>query len=166
MRRLWVTALTLVVGFLVGLTMCFVGPSMMRRVFPPDRTNAIELTRAVSPDGLFEGVLVRDEWGGGMGGFMWFVFILPKGEKFPGTYEKAVFAADRLTRPTIVWKQPHLIEISYDKAEIERFQNIWVWWDDRQSNTRRKNYFVEIRLAPFTPDYSILTPTGDFRADP
>jgi hypothetical protein len=160
------SSLTLVTGFLVGVSMCFVGPSLMRRVFPPDRTNAVELARAASPDGLFDVVLVRDEWGGGMGGCMWFVFILPKGEKLPGKYEKAVFAADRLTQPTIVWKQSHLIEIKYDKAEIERFQNVWAWWDDRQSDSQRKTYFVEIRLAPSTPDYSILTPNGDFRTDP
>src|ERR1700722_10664027 len=140
MRRLWVSSLALVAGFLLGLTMCFVGPSLMRRLFPPDRRNAVELMRTVSPDGMFEGVLVRDEWGGGMGGFMWFVFILPKGEKLPSTYDKAVFAAGRLTLPTIVWKQPHLIEISYDKAEIERFQNVWAWWDDRQANNQRKTY--------------------------
>jgi hypothetical protein len=166
MRKLWLSALGLAVGLLLGLTVCFVGPSMMSHVFPPDRANAVELMRVISPDGLFESVLVRDEWGGGMGGFMWFVFILPKGEKLPGTYEKAIFAADRLTRPAIVWKQPHLVKISYDKAEIERFQNVWAWWDHRQSNAQRKNYFVEIRLAPYASDYSILTPTGDFRSDP
>jgi hypothetical protein len=80
MRRLWVSSLTLISGFPLGLTMCFVGPSLLHRVFPPDRTNAVELMGAVSPDGLFDAVLVRDEWGAGMGGFMWFVFILPKGE--------------------------------------------------------------------------------------
>ena len=166
MRRFWLSALLIVVGLLLGLTICFVGPSTLRRVFPPDRTNAVELTRTVSPDGRFDAVLVRDEWGGGMGGFMWFVFIVPKGEKLPSTYDKPIFVAGRLSRAAIIWKQPHLIEISYDKAEIERFQNVWAWWDGRQSDAERKNYYVEIRLAPFTPDYSILTPTGNFRVDP
>ena len=101
-----------------------------------------------------------------MGGFIWAAFIVPKGEKLPSAYDKSIFVADRLTRAGIVWKQAHLIEISYDKAEIERFQNVWAWWDDRQSEAERKNYYVEIRLAPFAPDYSILTPTGDFRFDP
>jgi hypothetical protein len=67
--------------------MCFVGPSILRRLFPPDRTNAVELTRAVSPNGRFDAVLIQDEWGGGMGGFIWAMFIVPKGEKIPSGYD-------------------------------------------------------------------------------
>jgi hypothetical protein len=166
MRKFWLSALLLIGGLFLGLTMCFLGPSTLRRVFPPDNTKAVELTRAVSPDGRFDAVLVRDEWGGAMGGFIWAVFIVPKGEKLPSVYDKSIFVAHRLTRAGIVWKQPHLIEISYDKAEIERFQNVWSCWDDRQSEAERKNYYVEIRLAPFAPDYSILTPAGNLRLHP
>jgi hypothetical protein len=132
----------------------------------PASHSAIEVMRATSPDGLFDGVLVRDEWGGAMGGFLWFVFVVPKGKAFPIDERQAVFYANRLSRSSIGWTKPHLLEINYDKAEIEQFRNPWTSWDVQQAGKpSQQGYYVEMRLVPFTSDYSLLTPDGSFRMD-
>ena len=108
--------------------------------------------------------MIRESYGGALGGFEWNVFIVPKGKKAPTDKRRAVFQAPILTAEKLVWNQAHLLEIHYDIAHIERFRNLWGLWEVRDVGSRGEHdYEVEIRLVPSSPDFSMLTPDGRFR---
>ena len=120
--------------------------------------------RVGSPDGFFDGVMVEQEWGGAVGGYIWDVYIDPKGEPSPIDERKAVFHSNRLSKPYLLWNKPHLLEIGYNVAEVGQFRNLWANYGPKYAGHPDKyGYFVEVRLVPFSPDYSLLTPDGKFR---
>jgi hypothetical protein len=78
-----------------------------------------------------------------------------------------VFQAEPLDGEALVWKEPHRLDILYDSAGIEIFHNLWgssEFEDNGQKGKRQ--YLVEIRLVPKSPDFSLLTSDGDFRPRP
>lgn len=150
-------------SFLLGVLMCIFGPYFSHAIFTAIEGRSEE-GRTTSPDGQFDAVIVSEAWGGGAGGFEWYVYILEKG-KVPSrsysSYPNYVFRADELRGEKLVWAQPHLLEIRYDKADIDFFRNLWGEHEIR--NVGSQGFLVEIRLAPFSPDFSLLTPSGAFR---
>ena len=115
-----------------------------------------------SPAGQLDAVLVRKGYGGAAGGFEWYLSIVPKGS---AAIEKTVvFQAGKMSGEKLVWKQPNLIELSYDVALIEHFRNLWGLHEIQDAGAEgQRDYRVEIRLAPSNQDYSVLTPAGGFR---
>ncbi len=129
-----------------------------------DRSDRAQVIRVTSPDGKLDAVMVREMYGGAVGGTEWYVYIVPKSVSGPSDRQDPVFDASDLTAERLVWQQPHLLEIGYDRAAIEKFRNLWAL-DEVESvgSSGEGDYFVEIRLAPSSADYSLLTPAGRFR---
>ncbi|MFY9731759.1 MAG: hypothetical protein WB723_08895 [Candidatus Acidiferrales bacterium] len=111
--------------------------------------------------------MTREAYGGALGGFEWSVNIVPKGKPAPPEKEISLFQAGTLDGEKLVWKEPHRLDILFDRAEIESFRNIWGSYESKDgSGNETKGYYVEIRLVPASPDFSLLTPDGDFRSHP
>ena len=118
--------------------------------------------RVTSPNGLLDAVMIRKPYGGAAGGFEWYVSVVPTGKavKLNGI----VFQAGKLTGEKLVWNQAHLIEIQYDIALIEQFRNLWGLHEVQDVGSKgERDYEVEIRLAPSSQNFSVLTPDGRFR---
>ena len=124
-----------------------------------------EKSRVTSPDGRLDAVLVEDLYGGALGGGVdSVVYITTKGSALPKTAYK-VLRADPLRGCSLVWRSNHLLEIHYDLADIHEFRNLWGLHEVQDVGSYGESDFdVEIRLAPLSPDYSLLTPDGHFRS--
>ena len=156
MRHSKITTLGTTIPLCAGLAICFLAGCR--------RVTRVEEARVTSPDSQLDAVVIRESYGGALGGFEWNVFIVPKGNETPTDNRRAVFQAPTLTAEKLVWNQAHLLEIHYDVAHIERFRNLWGLWEVRDVGSRgERDYEVEIRLVPSSPDFSILTPNGSFR---
>jgi hypothetical protein len=123
-----------------------------------------EEARVTSPNGRLDAILIRDDGGGAAGGWEWYVYIVSKGAIVDESKAHPVFNAGTLTGEKLVWNQEHLLEIQYDVAYINQFKNIWGSAEiNNAGTTGGSEYLVEIRLAPSHPDFSLLTPSGEFR---
>jgi len=120
-------------------------------------SDGTEAMRVTSPDGKLDAVLVEDNAGGALGGIFWYLYVVPKGKTAPSDATRRLFFADELTKGTIVWNKPHLIEIHYDRASIMQFRNI-------STSDENGLEYVELRLVP-TAEYSLMTPQGGWRSD-
>jgi hypothetical protein len=124
-----------------------------------------EKSRITSPDGQLDAVLVVDAYGPAAGGGVDSdVYITTKGTPLRMKSAHTVFRADPLRGGSLAWKTNHLLEIHYDIAGIHEFRNLWGLNEVQNvGSTGERDFLVEIRLAPSSPDFSLLTPNGDFR---
>jgi hypothetical protein len=97
------------------------------------------------------------------GGVYWYVFIVPKGDAAPKGDKNSLLYASVLRGEKLVWKQNHLLEVHYDIAHIEEFQNLWGSYELQGRGWRTGDYLAEVRLVPSSPDFSLLTLDGDFK---
>jgi len=124
----------------------------------------VEEARVTSPDGRFDAVITEATVGPVLGGGVyWNVFIVPKGAAAPKDDKNSLLNASVLRGEKLVWKQNHLLEVHYDLAEIEEFQNVWGSYELQGRGWRPGDYMAEVRLVPSSPDFSFLTPEGDFK---
>ena len=124
----------------------------------------VEESRVTSPDGRFDAVITEETTGPVLGGGVyWNVFIVPKGVAAPKDDKHSLFNASVLRGEKLAWKQNHLLEVHYDVAEIEEFQNVWGSYELQDRGWRPGDYMAEVRLVPSSPDFSFLTPEGDFK---
>jgi hypothetical protein len=122
-----------------------------------------EEMRITSPTGQLDAVLNTHRGGPVTVGTKWYTFIVPKGKK-ASSVGRDVLLAESMTGGKLFWRQPHLLEIHYDTAEILEFRNCWASDDSEHiGSIGHPHYYVEIRLEPTSPDFSLLTPSGDFR---
>ncbi|MGH9699157.1 MAG: hypothetical protein ACRD5R_05910 [Candidatus Acidiferrales bacterium] len=152
----------------IGLVTCFLGScddraALDRGVF----STSAEQERVTSPNGQLDAVLVRDPYGGAIGGgIYWDVYIVTKGNPIHMKSAKEIFRADSMTNGSLVWKGNHLLEIHYDIAQIEQFRNLWGLHEVEDVGSRgERDFEVEIRLAPTSGDFSLLKSDGGFRND-
>jgi hypothetical protein len=124
--------------------------------------NSAEEARVTSPEGQFDAVMTRKSVGGVLGGVYWSVFIVPKGTPAPNDDDHTLLYAAVLRGEMLAWKHPHLLEIHYNLAHIEQFRNLWGSNELQGRGWRKGDYLVEVRLVPSSPDFSFLTPDGDF----
>jgi hypothetical protein len=130
----------------------------------PSQNDWIEEGRVTSPDGRFDAVVTREASPGGvLGGLYWNVFVVPKSDAAPKEDKHSLLTASVLRGEKLVWEQNHLLEVHYDIAEIEGFRNIWGSYEVQDRGWRKGDYLVEVRLMPSSPDFSLLTPDGDFK---
>jgi len=99
----------------------------------------------------------------GGGGVNWYVCIVPKGEPASSANE-AVMMSTSTKGEKVLWRQPHLLQVAYDRAEILEFTNLW------STNVLKTKWFsneqpcwVEVQLTPSSPDFSILSLEGGFQ---
>jgi len=148
--------------FALGFCLCLFGPRLLRG--RSDRgLNRTEEMRVTSPDGRFDAVVVSDYWGGALGGIEWYLYVVRKDHAAPVEPDRAIFWGESMRGEKVLWKQPHLIELQYDHAEIVKFRNLWALHEIEGVGTYgEKDYDVEVRLAPNSPDFSLLQPSGEF----
>lgn len=135
----------------------------MRELLTSGRSTSSE-TRVTSPDGQFDAVMVQqDDGAGAMGGFEYYVYIVRKGSQVQKVRARSIFDASTLSGDSLVWESPHLLDIKYNKAEIESFRNIWALDQVESVPDFDHDDFVEVRLVP-SSEYSLLSPSGEFRS--
>ena len=159
-------ALLFLVGFLffvVGFSCCFFGPTLLRG--RADRGSKLtEEMRVRSPDGQLDAVIVSDYWGEAIGGIEWYLYVVRKGHAIPTGPDQAIFWGESMRGEKIRWKQPHLIELQYDRALIMKFRNLWGLHEIETVGTYGEgDYDVEVRLSPTSPDFSLLQSNGEFQ---
>jgi hypothetical protein len=92
------------------------------------------------------------------------VYIVAKGNVAGGRHTQPVIRAGTLRNQNLTWSQAHLLDFHYDVAHIKEFRNLWAL-DEIQDvgSLGERDYLVEIRLVPSSPEFSLLTPDGGFR---
>ena len=152
-----------VICFSLGLCLCAFGPQLLRGTLPTRGSEGTEQTRVTSPDGQFDAVLTLFMYGGGPGGIDWNVSIVRRGVVVRSGLHP-VFSSSKMGDGKLLWKQPRLLEIQYDVADIDQFRNVWCSAEvEDVGGYGQRDYCVEVRLAPTAPDFSALTPQGAFR---
>ncbi len=116
----------------------------------PDPCPKKEVIRKTSPDGRLAAILQARDCGK-FTTIDYQVLINETGQKGPG-HGFFVFQADYLEGAELTWLSSRLLEISYQKARIFRFTNIW-----RAESKTGKTYVVEVRLKQLS-DGAALTP--------
>lgn len=157
----WITVWLIILGFFCGVAACLFGPRMFDALLGHDR---VEEARVTSPDGQFDAVILREAYGGAAGGLDWYVCVVAKDSHPPSylhsSFPKYVFWAGTLDGGRLRWREPHVLEIGFDKAEVFYFRNLWGQYEI--ANTGPASFMVEVRLVP-SSDFSLLTPSGKFR---
>jgi hypothetical protein len=159
-KRPFLFVISIVLSFIAGIALGGFGPRVLRRL--AGRSHPQELARVTSPKEQLDAVMILEQYGGAVGGNDWYVYIVDKGKPVPSGLD-AIFSASELDREKLVWKQPRLLEIQYDVGEIYGFRNLWCSNRIRNAPDRERDYCVEIRLAPSSPN-SILDLGGNFRS--
>jgi hypothetical protein len=154
---------TAIICFLLGTSVCAIGPRLLRALFFPSSEHQRERARGISPDGQFDAVMVLADYDGGIGGIDWRLYVVRRGKAVTAEFNP-IFSANKLDHEKLVWKQAHLLEIQYDIAAIERFRNVWCSAEiENAGSYGERDYCIEIRLAPIATDFSVVTPEGGFR---
>jgi hypothetical protein len=123
-----------------------------RAIFPEQRA---EISRVTSPDGVVDAVMIEKNCGAPCS-IDHAVFVVPKGQKVPQDSDQAVFSADDISSDKLVWKQSHLLEVSYGRAFVLNFRNVaYPFYPTK--NDHAPAYRVEIRLAPTSSAFSYLS---------
>ncbi|OLB97355.1 MAG: hypothetical protein AUG83_00480 [Acidobacteria bacterium 13_1_20CM_4_57_11] len=153
-RRLWLLFASFVVGMGVGFVAPkLIGAAVHRMILPISRK---EVARAVSPDGTVDAVMMVTDCGAPCS-FAYAVYVVPKGQEAPAsnTLGQDVFSAENVVDGKLVWRQSHLLEISYSKALIDGFRNL-VYPFGKIGDEASWRYAVEVRLSPASTGFSYL----------
>jgi hypothetical protein len=157
-------ALSVLLSFIAGVAVGIVAPRLFHDVadkvlFPEHRR---EIARATSPDGTVDAVMEGIECGAPCSsGYS--VSVVPKGAPPPKDPVQQVFIADAVVNAQIRWNEPHLLDISYDKAFIHSFRNV-TYPLGRRGNVESWRYAVEIHLSPSSARFSYLGDGNQARA--
>jgi hypothetical protein len=145
----------LFVSFLIGVAVAETLPSGIRGfsnlLFPVPQN---EVARITSPDNVVDAVMIEIGCGAPCSSTD-LVYIVPKGQVPRNEDERSVFSADDFSGEKLSWTGPHLLEIAYTKAFINRFANVSYPFAVF-GNEESWRYKVEIRLAPASTGYSYL----------
>ena len=163
MKRLAWGAITLTL-FLLGLLIGRSNAPSYRGFRDLGHFSGREQSRITDPTGRFDALVLSETYGpAGGGGVNWYVCIVGKGEP-PISAKEAIMMSTSTRNETVLWREPHLLEIHYDRAEILDFANLWStnvlgtkWFSTKEP------YWVEIRLVPSSATFSIMTPDGSFQ---
>lgn len=146
----------LVLMFFAGVIAGLVVPSVIRgvmakTVFPENRK---EVQRVTSPDNSVDAIIERSDCGAPCS-VQSSISIVPKGA--PSSYDlaKQLLVVEDATKLQLQWSEPHLLDIAYDRARIDRFQNV-VYPFSKPGDAESWRYAVEGRLEPLSR-YSYLS---------
>jgi len=162
------TVIALFVGLLAGLNIGYERSpsrgSMDLRRFRGTKDGPLETGRTTDPTGRFDAVLLAESYGGAAGGGVnWYVASCKRNQPAVSATE-AVFLATSARQVELSWRQAHLLEIHYLRAQILEFTNLW---STALIRTRwlstEEPYWIEIRLVPSSSDFSILNAGGGFQ---
>lgn len=148
--------LSILLSFFAGIGAAFFVPRLARggidKVLSP--VHLQEVARVTSPDGTVDAVLENAECGAPCPS-EYSVSVVPREGRVPTDPAQYVFQADEIVSPQIRWKQPHLLEIAYDRAFIDSFRNM-AYPLGKSGNEKSWRYAVEVRLSPSSSGFSYL----------
>jgi len=156
-------ALSVFLSFVAGMAVAIVVPGLIRAVadkvlFPEHRT---EIVRVTSPDGAVDAVAERIDCGAPCSsGYI--VSVVPRGTSAPKGSVQQVFLANDVLNAQVQWKEPHLLDIAYDKAFINSFRNV-TYPLGRPGNVESWRYAVEVHLSPTSAGFSYLADANGAR---
>jgi len=152
--------LSFFVGVAVAVFLTWLVHGGIDRVFFP--VHRQEVARVTSPDGAVDAVMENMDCGAPCPS-EYSVSVVAKGGSVPTDRTQYVFLAADAVSLQIRWKQPHLLEIAYDRAFIDSFRNV-TYPLGTAGNEESWRYGVEIRLAPSSTGFSYLE-NGDKSGD-
>lgn len=149
--------LVILLSFAAGAACAVLVPRLVagladKWIFPTDRR---EVARATSPDGAVDAVIDVIECGAPCSS-RYEVFLIPRTAASETNAVQPVFVADYTVNTQARWMEPHLLDISYDKAFILSFHNV-VYPLGRPGNEESWRYAVEVRLSPSSSRFSYLS---------
>ena len=154
-------ALYVLISFLAGAAFAVFVPRLVRAVgdrliFPADRREA---ARSTSPDGIVDAVTEVIECGAPCS-TRYAVSVVPRGAPPSRDPVRLALMADDMVNTKARWKEPHLLEVVYDRALILSFRNV-AYPFAREGDIKSWDYAVEIRLTPSSGNFSYLSPGND-----
>lgn len=151
----------LLASFLVGVAVAVILPTSTRTLSDLlFRVPRKEIARITSPDNVVDAVVIEIGCGAPCSSTA-LVYVVPKGKVPSNDPGRAIFSADDLVGEKFSWTAPHLLEIAYTKALINRFTNVSYPFAVFGKEDTWK-YVVEARLAPSSTGYSYIK-EGDLR---
>jgi hypothetical protein len=132
-------------AFLLGLSVPLLNSSIPAWTGFPIRR---EIARVISPDGREDAVLTEEHAKVVFSRSLSKVRIVPHGSGI----EKGslVFSGERLANAQLVWTDPRLLEIRYNRGRVDYFTN------EAIAAPKEKDLPIEVRLVPLSPDFSYL----------
>ena len=137
-------------GALTALAIPYVVRVTAQKWFFPSEHR--EIARVTSPDGAVDAVTDEIECGAPCSS-IYEVSIVPRAA--PQRENAQIFTGEGMLNAKVSWVQPHLLNISYDKAFVDSYRSVTYPLGPQPSNGHV--YAVEIRLSPSSPDFSYLT---------
>jgi len=125
-----------------------------RVIFPEHRE---EVQRITSPDGTVDAVAENIDCGAPCG-LAFAVSVVRKGARASKESARQIFLADDVVNLQLHWREPHLLDVAYDRALILEFRNV-AYPLAQPGNAESWRYGVEIHLSPSSSDFSYLTET-------
>jgi hypothetical protein len=107
-----------------------------------------EIMRVPSPDAKVDAVVVKVEGGLSTTRDPYNLYLVPPGAKVDETV--ASLNALDMEGLKVFWQEPKFLFIEYRQGLIEQFSNSW-----SSKNVENGRYVVELRLAPFSPSFSL-----------
>lgn len=150
--------LLVLAGFAAGVSAAVVIPpalDLATRVIFEQRK---EVQRLTSPDGTVDAV-VDDLSCGAPCGFAYALSIVRKGAPAAKDSLRQVFLADDVVNLQVRWREPHLLDVAYDRALILNFSNV-AYPLAKPGNVESWHYEVEVHLSPSAPRFSYLPDTS------
>jgi hypothetical protein len=132
---------------------CFVAGFLLpylRISLPSAVSSARETQRVVGPDGHADAVAVVTEIGLFRSRAWYEVYIVKHGDPFAQV--PPVFSGQEMEHPALVWADPRLLEVRYDRARIEDFRNSW--------KLPGSDSLIQIGLVPSSRSFSYLNQSG------
>jgi hypothetical protein len=114
-------------------------------VFPENRK---EVQRLTSPDNRVDAVAEQSDCGAPCS-VQYSISIVPKGA--PPSYDLArqILVVEDATKLQLQWSEPQLLDVTYDRARIDTFQNV-VYPFSKRGDAESWRYMVEGRLEPLS----------------
>jgi len=143
-------------SFIVGLASALLGPRLIsgaadRWLFPKDRH---EVARTTSPDRTVDAVTEVTECGVPCSSTHAVSVVLRERAGSANAIQQ-VFVADDVVNMHVQWREPYLLDISYDRAFIHSFHNV-TYPLGRPGDEGSWRYAVEIHLSPSSGRFSYL----------
>jgi hypothetical protein len=153
-------ALSLIVAFAAGGVAAvwiprLIGDIADRVIFPKHRE---EVQRINSPDGVVDAVVERIDCGVPCG-LDYAVSVVRKGAPANEELVRQTVLADDAVNLHLHWREPHLLDVAYDRAHIVEFRNV-TYPLAQPGNVESWRYQVEIHLSPSSSNFSFLKGTN------
>jgi hypothetical protein len=154
--------LFILLAFIAGISAAIWGPTIAHSLISPERRE--EIQRLTSPDGSVDAVEENINCGAPCG-LAYAVSVVRKGAPAAKGSAQEIFLADDVVNLRLRWREPHLLDIGYDRALVLNFHNV-TYPLAQPGDANSFNYGVEIQLSPSSTRFSYLKDGDGSRTGP